>query len=155
MPQQAYLIIRDTDGRDGVGESPEIILQKVHTVVFEVLAAIAERLPVDFPLACRISKSTCKVGEITLIRLDGALCSLEFELDLFELLALKECRLRRIGIDPLTVVFVLFPCLVDVLFLGLLRLPVLLDHSLERLFVVGLAAAEGAGGAFDVGADRL
>jgi hypothetical protein len=47
--QETYRVISHTDRRDGVGVVPKVVLHKVHTVLFHVLTAITERLPILLP----------------------------------------------------------------------------------------------------------
>lgn len=76
-------------------------------------------------------------------------------MNLFEILALHERRLRRVGIDAQTVRLVLFARFAGVLFPRLFDLEFLLDRRLIHFFVVLLLGYEGADLAFQVGPDLL
>jgi hypothetical protein len=47
--EQTYLVIRDANGGNGIGISPDVILCKFHTFLLKILAAIAKLFPVVFP----------------------------------------------------------------------------------------------------------
>ena len=76
-------------------------------------------------------------------------------MNLFEILALHERRLRRVGIDAQTIRLVLFARFAGVLFSRLFDLELLLDRRLIHLFMVLLFGYEGADLAFQVGTDLL
>jgi hypothetical protein len=153
--RRAHVIIGNTDSRHSVRKCPEVVLEEIHSVVFEILTAIAERLPVDLPLTDGVAERPSEVSEVALVRLHGLLRALELELNLLKLLALQECGLGRVRVDALAVGFVLLARLVHIGLLGLLRLPVLLDDGLERLLVMCLSSAEGSGRCLDFGTNGL
>ena len=57
-------------------------------------------------------------------------------MDLFQILALDERRLRRIGIDPQTIGLVFFACFASLVFSRLLDLELFLDRCLVHLFML-------------------
>lgn len=151
----AHLIVGHADSRYSIRVRPEVVLDELEPIVLEVLAAVAERLPVDLPLADRVRERARKVRKVALVRLHGLLGALELEGHLLELLALHERRLRGERVDPHAVRLVLLARLLDVRLLRLLRLEVLFDHRLERLLVVCLSPAERGNGALEVRANLL
>jgi hypothetical protein len=146
---KTYLVIGNTDNRNGIRINPDIILCEIHALVLKVLATVAELLPLLLPLGEGIVQGTRKVGIFTLIGMDCLLCTFEFGSDAFEILALDKGTLGRVCVDAKTILLVFLAGLVDVSFLSLFRLELLLDCSLIALTMLGLASNKGRDGIFE------
>jgi len=146
---KTYLVIGNTDNGNGIRINPDIILCEIHALFLKVLTAVAELLPLLLPLGDGIVQSTRKVGILTLIGMDCLLCTFEFGRDAFEILALDKGTLGCVSVDAETILLVFLAGLVDVSFLGLLRLELLLDCSLIDLTMLGLASNKGGDGIFE------
>lgn len=152
---KTYLVIGNTDNRNGIRINPDIILCEIHALVLEVLTAVAELLPLLLPLGDGIVQSTRKVGVFTLVGMDCLLCAFEFGRDALEILALDKGTLGRVGVDAETILLIFLAGLVNVSFLGLLRLELLLDCGLIALTMLGLAGDKGGDRVFEITANLL
>ena len=125
--QKTYLVIGDADNGNSIGINPDIILCEIHAVLLEVLAAIAELLPLLLPLANGFVQSARKVGIFTFVGMDRLLRAFEFNRDTFQILTLDKGTLGGIRIDAKTILLVFLAGLVNMGFLRLLRLELFLD----------------------------
>src|SRR6266576_2645714 len=103
---KTYLVIRDADNGNGIGINPDIILCEIHALLLEVLAAIAELLPLLLPLGNGFMQSARKVGIFTFVGMYRLLCTFEFDRDTFEILTLDKGTLGGIRIDTKTILLV-------------------------------------------------
>jgi hypothetical protein len=153
--RKTYLVIRNTDGRNGIGINPDIILREIHALILKVLTAVAELLPLLLPLGDGIVQSTRKVGVFTLVGMDRLLCTFEFGRDALEILALDKGTLSSVSVDAETILFVFLAGLVDMSLLCLLRLELLLDCSLIDFSMLGLTSDKDGEWIFEFVADLL
>jgi hypothetical protein len=153
--RKTYLVIGNTDNRNGIRIDPHVILCEIHAVFLEVLTAVTELLPLLLPLGDGIVQSARKVGIFTLVGMDRLLCAFEFSRDALEILALDEGTLGRVSVDAETILLVLLAGLVDVSFLCLLRLELLLDCGLITLPMLGLASDKGGDRIFEFASNLL
>lgn len=151
--RKTYLVIRNTDSRNGIGINPDIILCEIHALILKVLTAVAELLPLLLPLGDGIVQSTRKVGVFTLVGMDRLLCTFEFDRDALEILALDKGTLGSVSVDAETILLVFLAGLVDMSLLCLLRLELLLDRSLIDFSMLGLTSNKDGEGIFEFIAD--
>jgi hypothetical protein len=152
---KTYLVIGNTDNRNGIRINPDIILCEIHALVLEVLTAVAKLPPLLLPLGDGVVQSARKVGIFTLVGMDCLLCAFEFGRDTLKVLALDKGTLGGVGVDAETILLVFLAGLVDVSFLGLLRLELLLDCGLIALTMLGLAGDKGGDGIFEITSNLL
>ena len=150
-----HLVVGDAHGRDCISIRPHVVLHKLHAFLLEILATIAECLPVLFPFLHRLLQHTRELGIIILICLYCLLSPLQLKINLFKVLALHECALGSVRIDTDTVGLVLFASLGSMLFACLLYAKLFFDGSLVDLFVLLLFGSEGSNMGFEVGANLL
>lgn len=153
--QNTHLVVRHTHRRHGVGIRPHIILHKLHPLLLEILTRITKRLPILLPFLHRFLQHPRKLRIIVLVHLHRLLRPLQLEMNLFQILALHERRLRGVRIDAQTVRLVLFARLAGMLFPRLFDLELLLDRRLIHLFVMLLFGYECADLALEVRSDLL
>jgi hypothetical protein len=153
--RKTYLVIRNTDSRNGIGINPDIILREFHALILKVLTAVAELPPLLLPLGDGILQGTRKVGVFTLVGMDRLLCTFEFDGDALEILSLDKGTLGSVSIDAETILLVFLAGLVNVSLLRLLRLELLLDCSLIDFSMLGLTSNKDGDGIFEFVADLL
>lgn len=153
--EEAYLVILNADGGNGVGVCPHVVFHEFHTIFFQILTTIAEHFPVLFPFDDCILQRPGKVGKVTLVSMDGLLRPLELELNLIEIFALHQGGLGGVGIDLDTIGFVFFTGFIDIAFLSLLCFEFLLNGGLVGALVMELFVEEDVGLAFEVCLDLL
>ena len=94
--RSTHLIIGNTDSGYGIRVSPHSILHELHSLLLLVLTTITKGFPVLLPFSNSGLQILCKVGKVTLIRLNRLLRPLQLDLNLLQFLPLHKPRLSRV-----------------------------------------------------------